>query len=48
MFSCEFCKIFKNTYFAEYLWTPAFTNWLYCNSKSLFLSGLNTEFILLK
>ena len=23
MFSCEFCKIFKNTFFTEHLWTTA-------------------------
>ena len=23
MFSCEFCKIFKNIYFEEHLWTTA-------------------------
>ena len=23
VFSCEFCKIFKNTYFTEHLWTTA-------------------------
>ena len=25
MYSCEFCKIFKNTYFVEYLQTAAST-----------------------
>ena len=24
MFSCEFCEIFKNTFFTEHLWTSAF------------------------
>ena len=24
MFSCEFCEIFKNTFFTEHLWTTAF------------------------
>ena len=23
MFSCQFCEIFKNTYFIEHLWTTA-------------------------
>ena len=23
MFSCEFCEIFKNTFFTEHLWTTA-------------------------
>ena len=23
VFSCEFCEIFKNTFFTEYLWTTA-------------------------
>ena len=23
MFSCEFCEIYKNTFFAEHLWTAA-------------------------
>ena len=23
MFFCEFCEIFKNTYFAEHIWTIA-------------------------
>ena len=23
MFSCEFCKIFKNTFFTEHLWMTA-------------------------
>ena len=23
VFSCEFCKIFKNTFFTEHLWTTA-------------------------
>ena len=23
MFSCEYCEIFKNIYFKEYLWTTA-------------------------
>ena len=25
MFSCEYCEIFKNTYFEEHLQAPAFT-----------------------
>ena len=32
MFSCEFCEVFKNTYFAEYLLTVAsesVTYWMY-------------------
>ena len=24
VFSCEFCEIFKNTFFTEHLWTTAF------------------------
>ena len=26
VFSCEYCKIFKNTYFEKHLWTAAFEN----------------------
>ena len=26
VFPCEFCEIFKNTYFEEYLWTAASDN----------------------
>ena len=27
MFSCEFCEIFKSTFFAEHLWTTASAKW---------------------
>ena len=30
MFSCEFCKIFKNTYFLKHLWSAA-SECLWCN-----------------
>ena len=26
VFSCEFCEIFKNTFFTEHLWTTASVN----------------------
>ena len=29
MFSCEFCEIFKNTYFVEHLQTAAFVRSIY-------------------
>ena len=31
VFSCEFCEIFKNTYFTEHLRTTAFVHILYQN-----------------
>ena len=31
-FSCEFCEIFKNTFFTEYLWT-SFTELLLSNAE---------------
>ena len=31
VFSCEFCEIFKNTFFTEHLWTTA------SNLRCLFL-----------
>ena len=27
VFSCEFCEIFKNTFFSEHLWTTASEKW---------------------
>ena len=34
VFSCEFCEIFKNTFFTEHLWTTA-SVWI--NSKKIFI-----------
>ena len=32
VFSCEFYKIFKDTYFVKQKWTAAFENHVYLNS----------------
>ena len=34
--SCEFCEIFKNTYFVKDWWTAAFENHVYLNSIEQF------------
>ena len=43
MFSFEYCKIFKNTYFEEHLWTAASANFPFGNlcNKTYFHIILN-------
>ena len=37
MFSCEFCKIFNNTFFIEHLWTSASETSKESNNSFVFL-----------
>ena len=39
MFSCEFCKISKNNFFTEHLWTTAS---VHCSLKSWFINNCQT------
>ena len=48
LFSCEFCEIFKNTFFTEHLWTTAsLTRGIFVQHhyRSIFLSLINCNFM---
>ena len=40
VFSCEFCEIFKNTFFTEQLWTTA--------SENIYMTAFEKNMVLIK
>ena len=43
MFSCEYCKVFKNIYFEDHLQTAAFASWSILYKKFVDISYENAS-----